>query len=243
MPIKFPKFSRRKSAGNALEAGYEPANQGIQLPASEQEDHHDGGAASGYGGSYGGAQRQNRYEPSRPRWLDAARSMLKPNRGSGNTSGSGYSGTDYYASTGSLNRLSSSSTLPSADAPRTPASLDDHQASGYTHSTAKSTKSTVTTTSTGSSQKRSVGGLYGPTSPRRGTMSSAIPPKLETSLDTSSIFGDDMFSFGTSKGSGAPPVTGGGIGAIPHTAPKLASTRIINTVEPTSLKNFPGLDD
>lgn len=231
MPIKFPKFSRRKSAGNALEAGYEPANQGTQLPASEQDDHHDTGIASGYGGGYGGAQHQNRYESSRrPRWLSAARWMLKPGSGSGNTGGSGYSNTDYYASTGSLNGLSSSSTLPSADAPRTPASVEDHQAS-YTHGTAKSTRSTVTTTSTGSSQKRSAGGLYGPTPPRRGTMSSPTPPRLETSLDTSSLFGEDMFSFGTSKG--APPVAGGGIGAMPHTAPKLASTRIINTVRST----------
>lgn len=238
MPIRFPKFSRRKSAGNALEAGYEPANQGTQLPASEQDDHHDTVIATGYGGGYGGAQRQNRYESSRPRWLGAARSMLKLSSGSGNTSGSGYSNTDYYASTGSLNRLSSSSTLPSADAPRTPASVEDHQAS-YTHGTAKSTRSTVTTTSTGSSQKRS-GGQYGPTPPRRGTMSSATPPRLETSLDTSSLFGDDMFSFGTSKG--APPVAGGGIGPIPHTAPKLASARIINTVQHVP-ENSLSLDD
>lgn len=250
MPIKFPKFSRRKSAGNALEAGYEPANQGVQVQLSapeppEHHDHHSNNTntttikkSSTYGGGFGGPQqRQNRYEPSRPRWLGAARAMLKSGSGSGNTSGSGYSNTD-YASTGSINRLSSSSTLPSsADAPRTPASTDDHQAGAYTHSSAaKSTKSNITTTSsTGSStQKRSGGGIYGPSSPRRENMTST-PPKLETTLDTGSLFGEDMFSFSASKGSGVPPATGGGIGAIPHTAPKLASTRIINTVNLTSL--------
>lgn len=225
MPIKFPKFSRRKSAGNALEAGYEPANQGVQvqLSAPEPQEHHNHHSnntnpttvtkSSTFGGAgYGGPQQRQ-------------------NRGSGNTSGSGYSNTD-YASTGSINRLSSSSTLPSpADAPRTPASTDDHHAGAYTHNSAtKSTKSNITTTSsTGSStQKRSGGGIYGPPSPRRENMTST-PPKLETTLDTGSLFGEDMFSFSVSKGSGVPPATGGGIGAIPHTAPKLASTRIINT--------------
>ncbi|RPA92140.1 hypothetical protein L873DRAFT_1711062 [Choiromyces venosus 120613-1] len=199
MPIKFPKFSRRKSAGNALEAGYEPANPDNQFTPSHEPDE---SRPTKYGGGYTSAQRQN--------------------RGSGHTNGSGYSGSEYYASTGSLNRLSSSSTLPSADAPRTPASVDDHRNQpGGLYNTAKSPKSIGA-----SSGKRSFGGTHGPTSPgRKDSMSTATPPRLDTALDTSSLFGEDMFSFTTSRTT-ARPESSGGMG---HTAPKLASSSIINT--------------
>jgi len=40
MPIKFPKFSRRKSVGTSLEAAYQPANQG------NAQDEHD--SSSGF---------------------------------------------------------------------------------------------------------------------------------------------------------------------------------------------------
>ncbi|CUS10737.1 unnamed protein product [Tuber aestivum] len=221
MPIKFPKFSRRKSVGNALEAGYEPANPDNQFTPSHEPDE---SRPTTYGGGYTGTQRQNRYEQSPPLpWLGKARSLLKAsfrNRGSGHTNGSGYSGSEYYDSTGSLNRLSSSSTLPSADAPRTPASVDDpRNQPGGLYNTAKSPNSIGA-----SSGKRSFGGNYGPTSPgRKDSMSTATPPRLDTTLDTSSLFGEDMFSFTTSKAT-ARPESSGGMG---HTAPKLASSSII----------------
>lgn len=219
MPIKFPKFSRRKSAGNALQAGYEPANPDNQFAPSQEAD--EVGRASAYRGGYTAAQRQNRYEPPRSlSWLGKAKqSVLRVDimgrRGSGNTGGSG---SDYYASTGSLNRLSSSSTLPSADIPRTP---DDYRNQPNNLSNTTKSPSSIGT----SSGKRTFGGNYAPTSPT--SMSTATPPRLDTALDTSSLFGDDMFSFTTSKTSSARPSSGGGIG---HTAPKLASNSIINTV-------------
>ncbi|KAI5783543.1 hypothetical protein EDC01DRAFT_210496 [Geopyxis carbonaria] len=59
-------------------------------------------------------------------------------------------------------------------------------------------------------------------------MSTATPPKLETSLDTSSLFGnDDMFDFSGSKKS-TNDGNSRGIGSITPTAPKIASS-IINT--------------
>lgn len=61
MPIKFPRFSRRKSVGNSIEgAGYEPANTGSPIrPGFEEDDaqHHSGGV-NPYGG-YGSQQRYN----------------------------------------------------------------------------------------------------------------------------------------------------------------------------------------
>jgi len=56
MPIKFPKFSRRKSAGNTLDAAYEPANTGSPLrPGFEDYGHNTGAGVNPYGG-YGGQQ-------------------------------------------------------------------------------------------------------------------------------------------------------------------------------------------
>ncbi|KAG0134812.1 hypothetical protein HOY82DRAFT_196618 [Tuber indicum] len=56
-------------------------------------------------------------------------------------------------------------------------------------------------------------------------MSTATPPRLDTSLDTSSLFGEDMFSFTASKATVRPESSSG----MGHTAPKLASSSIINT--------------
>ena len=56
MPIKFPKFARRKSAGNTLDAAYEPANTGSPLrPGFEDYGHNTGAGGNPYGG-YGGQQ-------------------------------------------------------------------------------------------------------------------------------------------------------------------------------------------
>lgn len=54
MPIKFPKFSRRKTAGNSLDAGYEPANTGSpSRPDFEDYSHNTGKGVNPYGGSNG----------------------------------------------------------------------------------------------------------------------------------------------------------------------------------------------
>lgn len=50
-------------------------------------------------------------------------------------------------------------------------------------------------------------------------------PKLDTSLDTSSLFGDDMFDFGNAKKNGG----NGSRDAVGLAAPKIASNSVVNT--------------
>jgi len=125
-------------------------------------------------------------------------------RGSGHTTSSGYSGIDYA---GSSNRLSSNSTLPSTDSPRTP---DEYRPQSHADSYYA-----------GGKGKRPVGNTLSPSSSQQSTMNA---PRLETTLDTSSLFGDDMFEFDRlkkGKNDG---------GSIIPTTPKIASNSIINSV-------------
>jgi hypothetical protein len=130
-------------------------------------------------------------------------------RGSGHTTSSGCSGIDYA---GSSNRLSSNSTLPSTDSPRTP---DEYRPQSHADSYyAGKGKHPVSNT------------LSRPSSSQQSTMNA---PRLETTLDTSSLFGDDMFEFdrprkGKNDGGSMDAVT-----IIPPT-PKIASNSIINSV-------------
>ncbi|KAL7270477.1 hypothetical protein RUND412_006819 [Rhizina undulata] len=240
MPIiKFPKFSRRKSVGNALEAAYEPANPGSHFSSSLENEEHDSGKTLGYGGGgFGGQNHQSRYGGSLIPWIQNGRSVLKSrlrrDSGRGNTGGSGYSGADYYASGDSVNRFSSSSTFPSANGPQTPVSTEDFPRSQVSnidgqkngkHKSGKSYGSTVAGDTPPAGGRRSVGGQFASPPPRRSTMSTTTPPKLETSLDTSSLFGDDMFSFSTKNGTN--DISSG---VVTPTAPKIASNSIINTV-------------
>jgi len=55
-------------------------------------------------------------------------------------------------------------------------------------------------------------------------------PKLETTLDTSSLFGDDMFDFVGSKKDKKGEGLRGGLGAITPAAPKIASDSITSSV-------------
>ncbi|KAF8463261.1 hypothetical protein BDZ91DRAFT_776975 [Kalaharituber pfeilii] len=201
--IKFPKFSRRKTAGNSLEAAYEPANTGSPLRPGF-EDYDSAPREVNPYGTYGGHYNIN-----------------NNNRGRGSGSGSGYSGGGYYGSDSS-NRLSSSSTLPSADFPQTPRSTDDHFGSrrsaggggGGGHSTSSShmDQNQMTPSSVG---KRSVGGQFSTSPPRKMTLSSTEPPRLETKLDSTSF--EDMFS-------GFDVNNPTGIEELSPTAPKLATT-------------------
>ncbi|KAF8544803.1 hypothetical protein BDD12DRAFT_872536 [Trichophaea hybrida] len=184
MPIKFLKFTRRKSVGNALEAEYEPANQGIH-----QDEHETGRESVGSG----------------------FRVLPQRHRGSGQTNSSANSSTDYYG--GSSNRLSSNSTLPSTDAPQTP---DDYRPVDlYSSYTNDKSQAAGTSSSSGNT-------LSPPSSRNRMSI-----PKLETTLDTTSLFGDDMFDFSSSK-KDKKDGSSSGIGSLMPTAPKIASNSIIN---------------
>jgi len=55
-------------------------------------------------------------------------------------------------------------------------------------------------------------------------------PKLETTLDTSSLFGDDMFDFVGSTKDKKSEGSRGGLGSIMPTTPKIASDSITNSV-------------
>jgi hypothetical protein len=55
-------------------------------------------------------------------------------------------------------------------------------------------------------------------------------PKLETTLDTSSLFGEDMFDFVGSKKDKVDESSRDGFGSITPTAPKIASNSIITPV-------------
>ncbi|KAF8422845.1 hypothetical protein EV426DRAFT_147038 [Tirmania nivea] len=213
MPIKFPKFSRRKSAGNSLDAAYEPANTGSPLrPGFEDYSHNTGAEVNPYSG-YGGQQYN----------------INNNSRGSG--SGSGYSGGGYYGS-GSSNRLSSSSTLPSTDLPQTPASTDDYigqrRSAGGGHSTYSSHMEAKpkTPTSLGS---RSVGGQFASSPPRRMTLSSSEAPRLETTLDSTSF--EDMFSgFDVNKPTG--------VEELSPAAPKLATSLLPPSNSESSVSGY-----
>jgi len=134
-------------------------------------------------------------------------------RGSGQTTSSANSSTDYYG--GSSNRLSSNSTLPSTDTPQTP---DDYrQVDLYPYANGKSQSAGTTRSSSGNT----LGPPY-----NRNRMSI---PKLETTLDTTSLFGDDMFDFSSSKKDNK-DASSPGIGSLTPTAPKIASNSIINPV-------------
>ena len=136
--------------------------------------------------------------------------------GSGATSGSGYSG-GYYGS-GSSNRLSSSSTLPS-DLPHTPGSTEDtagHRRFDKAFGSHKDKTSTLS-----SFGKRSVGGQYATSPPSRMALSTAEPPRIETHLDSISF--EDMFS-------SFEPSSTAGIGSLSPTTPKLATSSFLSTV-------------
>lgn len=69
MPIKFPKFSRRKSAGNTLDAAYEPASTGSPLrPGFENYSHNSGAAGINPYGGYSGQPYNNNNTPNH-RWV------------------------------------------------------------------------------------------------------------------------------------------------------------------------------
>lgn len=141
-------------------------------------------------------------------------------RGSGQTSSSSAnSSSDYYAA--SSNRLSSNSTLPSTDTPRTP---DDyrHPESSSSYSTFAGAK--AQSSGTGGS---SAGTALNP--PAVSTVRSPMTvPKLETTLDTSSLFGDEMFEFsGSRKDSSKDEAPSSPVMGTP-TVPKIASSSIMS---------------
>ncbi len=148
--------------------------------------------------------------------------MLTENRGSDQTSGSAYSSV-YY---GGSNRLSSNSTLPSTDTPRTP---DDYRPqlpvpdNGSLYGSSKSLRPASTFMTT-NSPMRSAANNPLRNGPRTNSMTAITPPRLETSLDTSSLFGEDMFDFNAPKNS--KDINS----QVTPTAPKLASNAIINPV-------------
>lgn len=142
-------------------------------------------------------------------------SLLPPNRGSGNTGSSAYSGTDYNGG-GSPHRLSSNSTQPSTDTPQTP---EDHHRPQLQPSETYHYPGSKFNQKPGSRQTNKT--LSPPSS--RSTMN---VPQLDTPLDTSSLFGDDMFNFSTAKTDTADRSSGHALG----TGPKIASNTIISTV-------------
>ncbi|CCX31380.1 hypothetical protein FPQ18DRAFT_382903 [Pyronema domesticum] len=187
MPIKFPKFTRRKSVGNALEAKYEPASQ------TNNDDHHDTPTSKDSPSSGSGFR------------------VLPRNRGSAQTPAvSTNAGSEYYAV--SQNRLSSHSTLPSADTPQTP---DDYRPVDPYHFAGGKGQNF-------GPQRQSVGSTLSPPYTRGSISGPVNVPKLETDLDTSSLFGDDMFDFSKSKKDNKDS-------RVTPTAPKLAQSAIINT--------------
>ena len=65
---------------------------------------------------------------------------------------------------------------------------------------------------------------------RTETLSSTLAPKLETSLDTSSLFDEDMFNFNGPRKPANEPNTSGGAGALAPNGPKIASNTVIEGV-------------
>ncbi|KAK6529877.1 hypothetical protein TWF281_009033 [Arthrobotrys megalospora] len=222
MPIKLPRF-RRKSVGNSLDATYqaaEPESPGaprgnsqfsfdeIERPAPQNRSHFP---------QYPQPQYQQGYSTH----LKYGDSTGSSSASRSNSNSGGSTGTGYYAS----DRQSSSSTLPSsADIPRTPPSTEDHYRTGFAVSDSMSLKDpmaygTAAPVSRGGWQNSKAGPMSkGPSS---GHFKLAEPPRLETSLDSEPLFGDDMFKF-TSDGKRM-----SAIGLLDAVGPKAATSLFI----------------
>ncbi|KAF3934054.1 hypothetical protein ABW19_dt0204042 [Dactylella cylindrospora] len=240
MPIKLPRF-RRKSVGNSLDATYqaaEPESPGgprgggnnqfsfdeIERPAPQNRTNFP---------QYPQPQYQPQYQPQ------AYSTHLKYGDSTGSSSASrsnsnsgGSTGTGYYAS----DRQSSSSTLPSsAEIPRTPPSTEDHYRPGLVDS--MSLKDSMAYGANGPVAR---GGWQnsrvGPTkAPQLGGLKGlSDAPKLETSLDSEPLFGEDMFKF-TSDGKRM-----SSIGLLDTVGPKVATSLFIpNQSKETPIQPVP----
>ncbi|EWC44617.1 hypothetical protein DRE_06606 [Drechslerella stenobrocha 248] len=198
MPIKLPRF-RRKSVGNSLDTTYQAAEP--ESPGAHR------GAQFSFDEIERPSQTQSTYSqyPQQQYRQEGYSSHLKYGDSTGSSSASrsnsnsgGSTGTGYYAS----DRQSSSSTLPSStDIPRTPPSTEDHYRPGFADSMSLKEPmaygAPVTVPKTGWHNSKS-----GPISKGAAGMGGRQiiePPRLETSLDSEPLFGEDMFKF-TSDG-------------------------------------------
>ncbi|KAK6530028.1 hypothetical protein TWF694_003402 [Orbilia ellipsospora] len=233
MPIKLPRF-RRKSIGNSLDATYqaaEPESPGAQRSHSQfsfdeierpvppvnrnqypqyPPQHHQ--------------QQQKFNQPHQQHHGYSAHLKYGDSTGSSsasrsNSNSGGSTGTGYYAS----DRQSSSSTLPSsADIPRTPPSTEDHYRPAYADS--MTAKDPMAYGSAGPVARGGwVNSKSGPMSKPPSSFRMAEPPKLETTLDSEPLFGDDMFKF-TSDGKRMST-----IGILDSVGPKAATSLFIPT--------------
>ncbi|KAK6334153.1 hypothetical protein TWF696_002655 [Orbilia brochopaga] len=195
MPIKLPRF-RRKSVGNSLDATYQAAEP--ESPGAPR-----GGAQFSFDEIERPSQNQSNYSqyPQQQYHQQGYSTHLKYGDSTGSSSASrsnsnsgGSTGTGYYAS----DRQSSSSTLPSsADIPRTPPSAEDHYPPRFADPMSvkepMSYGTPVTAPKTGWQNSKA-----GPMSKAHNQMGGPQvlePPRLETSLDSEPLFGEDMFKF------------------------------------------------
>lgn len=234
MPIKLPRF-RRKSVGNSLDATYTPAEpespgdprgqysfEEIERPAPQnrtkfpQYPQAQAQAPVQY-------QHQPQYQPqgysTHLRYGDStgSSSASRSNSNSGGSSGPGY-----YAS----DRQSSSSTLQSsAEIPRTPPSTEDPYRTGFADMSIKESMAYGTSgpVPRASWQNSKVGPTRAPPS-SGGFRGLAEPPRLETSLDSEPLFGEDMFKF-TSDGKRMST-----IGILDTVGPKVATSLFVPNV-------------
>jgi len=241
MPIKLPRFPRRKSIGNALDgATYEPADP--ESPGSKEASFSfetiDRNLVTGSVGdktttisstatpNYPSYSTHLRYGDS-----TGSSSASRSNSNSGGSNG-------YYAS----DRQSSSSTLPStSEMPRTPNSQDEaykqqqqYQQNEFVRAESPAYVNQNAPPKTSSSTKATIRGAFSrrdkshasqESSSTTNTMSSPIqPPKIEAPIDSDSLFGEDMFKF-TADGKRM-----SAIGLADSVVPKVASNTYLTNV-------------
>ncbi|KAF3929012.1 hypothetical protein ABW20_dc0100364 [Dactylellina cionopaga] len=223
MPIKLPRF-RRKSVGNSLDATYQAAEpESPGAPRGDQFSFDEIERPAPQNRSHFPQYPQSQYHQGYSTHLKYGDSTGSSSASRSNSNSGGSTGTGYYAS----DRQSSSSTLPSsADIPRTPPSTEDHYRPGYADSMNLKDSMAYGNTAPAVSRGGWVNSKAGPMSkPQSSSGFKGVqePPRLETSLDSEPLFGEDMFRF-TSDGKRM-----SAIGLLDGVGPKAATSLFIPT--------------
>lgn len=231
MPIKLPRFPRRKSIGNALDgAAYQPADPespGAKESSFSFETIDRNLVTDSVGDKITTTYPSHTYS-SHLKYGDStgSSSASRSNSNSGGSNG-------YYAS----DRQSSSSTLPStSEMPRTPNSQDEAynrpqhnefvrtDSSAYVNQNPPKTATSTKATIRGAFGRREKSHVAQESSSTHTTSSPIQPPKLEAPIDSDSLFGEDMFKF-TADGKRMSAV-----GLADAVVPKVASNSYLTNV-------------